>query len=639
MIEKYSLMLKSRYFEEKVLELFDSGKLYGTTHLNIGQEASHTGLCLSLDKHDWIVPTHRTHGFNVAKGSSLSAMFSEMLGSSLGLCKGIGGSMHMSDDTTSNLGASAVVGSGIGLATGLAFALKRQNKDNIAVAIFGDGATSRGILHECMNLAYVWDLPVLFYLENNGYGMSTSADKMISTSDISSRAKGYSIHSYKIDGNDLDLVESTVKQAREEILKTSKPIFIEVLTYRQCGHSKSDSLSYRNKEEEKYWREKDPILLYENKMGLSSAELNEIKERVHNEVEDAFYQAYCKKDEVLSFESLLDLVYAPSEKSEYNEGSLHEATYKRAIYEAIDEILETEDRATFIGEDIGLYGGCFGLSGDLYKKHPNKVLETPISEEAFTTLAVGASALGERIIAEIMYGDFLTLASDAIINHGAKLRFMSGGQFNSPIVLRCPIGAGTGHGSQHTQSLETMFLNVPGLKIVAPSDPFSAKALLKEAYKDNNPVLFLEHKGLYNTVGEVGDETSSMPIGLARVLQEGNKVTLVSYSRGTVRCKEAIKDLDLDVELIDLCSVKPFDLDTVIASVNKTKRLIVVEDNYSIGSVGSSLIASVVEKVKLDKPYILLCAKDCPIAFSKILEDSIFVQSHEIIEAIKLLSN
>ena len=639
MIDRYKLMLKSRYFEEKILELFDSGKLYGTTHLNIGQEASHTGLCLALDEKDWIVPTHRTHGFNVAKGSSISSMFSEMLGSVNGLCKGIGGSMHMSDKTTANLGASAVVGSGIGLATGLAFALKRQKQDNIAVAIFGDGATSRGILHECMNLAYVWDLPLLFFLENNGYGMSSSADEMISTTDISARAKGYSINAYKIDGNDLDLVTETIKNAREEILRTNKPVFVEVLTYRQCGHSKSDALAYRSEEEQAFWLSKDPILLYETKMALGADELNNIKNEVRKEVEDAFDLAYSKKDEVLSFDQMLDLVYAPSESSSYNESLSHEVTYKKAIYEALDELLTSEEKATFIGEDIGLYGGCFGLSGDLYKKHPTKVIETPISEEAFTTLAVGASALGERVIAEIMYGDFLTLASDAIINHGAKLRYMSGGQFISPLVLRCPIGAGTGHGSQHTQSLESMFLNVPGLKIVAPSDPFSAKALLKEAYKDNNPVLFLEHKGLYNEVGMVGDENSSMPIGMARVLQEGSKVTIVSYSRATVRCLKAIEGLDLDVELIDLCSIKPIDIDTIIKSVNKTGKLIVVEDINALGSVGSSVITSVLNKVELKKPYIHLAAKDCPIAFSKILEDSIFVQKSEILEAISLLSN
>ena len=264
-IEIYSLMLRSRFFEEKVRDLFASGEMYGTTHLNIGQEASHTGLCLALEKEDWIVPTHRCHGFNVARGSDLSAMFSELFGSRYGLCKGIGGSMHMSDRATYNFGSSAVVGSGVALAAGLAFALHRQKSRNIAVAIFGDGATSRGVVHECMNLASVWSLPLMFYCENNHYGMSASSDRMISTNDIASRAAGYSMKAFKADGNDFDDVYSVAKKARAWMTSHSEPVFVEVNTYRMCGHSKSDKCVYRSSEEENEWREKDPITRYEDK--------------------------------------------------------------------------------------------------------------------------------------------------------------------------------------------------------------------------------------------------------------------------------------------------------------------------------------------------------------------------------------
>ena len=250
-LEAYRIMLLSRCFEQKVHSLFSRGELYGTTHLNIGQEASHTGLCLALGDEDWIVPTHRCHGFNVARGSSISAMFSELYGSRHGLCRGIGGSMHMTDLKTRNFGSSAVVGSSVALATGIAYALSRQGKKAIAAAILGDGATSRGVVHESMNLASVWSLPVLFFCENNHYGMSASAQRMISTSDIAGRASCYGIRAFHADGNVLDDVYAAVSEARRYILENNEPAFIEVDTYRQCGHSKSDKCVYRSEEEEK----------------------------------------------------------------------------------------------------------------------------------------------------------------------------------------------------------------------------------------------------------------------------------------------------------------------------------------------------------------------------------------------------
>lgn len=635
----YRYMLKSRFFEEKIQKLFDEGALYGTTHLNIGQEASHTGLCFALAKEDWIVPTHRCHGFNVARGSDISAMFSEMFGSRHGLCKGLGGSMHMTDVSTYNAGSSAVVGSGIAIATGLAFALSRQKKSNIAVAILGDGATSRGVLHECMNLASVWNLPLLFYCENNHYGMSASSDRMISTSDIASRADGYSMRSFVADGNDFDAVHDIVKRARSYIIENSAPAFIEVETYRECGHSKSDKCIYRSADEEEFWREKDPIRRLESKLSLSKGAARKIREEVAAEVEEAYQRAYETKDEVLSLEELDSYLYSPSESSLVRKSGLHSSSYRLAIREALDEILSEDPKAALIGEDVGLYGGCFSVTGDLYSRHSESVLETPVSEEAFTGMAAGAAALGEHPIIEIMYGDFCTLASDALINHASKLRYMSAGQLQCPMVLRTPMGSGTGHGSQHTQSLETMFLNVPGLKIVAPSDPFTAKALLKEAVKDNNPVLFIEHKALYNSVGDTGDQHSSFPIGKAQVLGEGSDITLISYSHSTLTCRKALSELEnLSVEHIDLATIKPLDMKTIKESVLKTGRVILVEDTPLFGSVMSNLAGLLAEDEdvfrSLKAPVRIISGKPLPIPFSRELERQVVPLTEDIKEAI-----
>ena len=637
-IEAYKAMLRSRFFEEKVRDLFAEGGMYGTTHLNIGQEASHAGLCLALDGEDWIVPTHRCHGFNVARGSSLTAMFAELYGSRHGLCMGIGGSMHMSDVSTRDFGASAVVGSSVALATGIAFALSRQHRRAIGVAILGDGATSRGVVHECMNLASVWSLPVLFYCENNHYGMSASAARMVSTGDIAGRAAAYGIRAFRADGNDFDDVYDTVRRARNHILEHGEPAFVEVDTYRQCGHSKSDGCVYRTSQEEQQWREKDPILLYERRLALPKETLRGIRESVRQEVENAHREAWLHRSETLSMQELASFVHSPARNMPQRTGATHPTTYRLAIREALDEILEGDGRATLIGEDVGLYGGCFGVSGDLWTRHPDQVLETPVSEEAFTTMAAGAAAMGEHPIVEIMYGDFCTLASDGLVNHAAKLRYMSAGQLSCPMVLRTPMGSGTGHGSQHTQSLEAMFLNVPGLKIVAPSDPFTAKAVLKAAAADPDPVLFLEHKALYGSAGEAGDSLTFWPIGRAQVLTQGDDLTLISYSRATLTCRRAVSECGASVDHIDLVSLKPLDMETIRASVLKTGRVLIVQETPEEGSVGASIAAAIASDASmlgaLKAPVRIVSSLDMPIPFSRPLERDTVPTSELVIDCI-----
>ena len=640
-------MYLSRFFEEKLQKEFSEANLYGTTHLSIGQEASHVGLCAALEKGDWIVPTHRCHGFNIASGSSMEAMFSEMLGSRHGLCKGLGGSMHMTDVSNYNLGSSAVVGSGVPLAGGCAFALKRQNIPNIAVAIFGDGASSRGSVHEMMNLASVWNLPILFFMENNHYGMSASSDRMIATSTIHNRAEGYSIGHERLDGNDVLAVIDGVKRAREKILKDNKPYFIEVDTYRLCGHSKSDKLLYRTREEEKEWAKKDPISLFVSfvvKNGiLSENQCADIKEKAFECVDKAWEDAWAKRDDILSLEEARALVMPESQSPLFFDGGKkHRGTYRTAVREALSEIMENDERVTLIGEDIGVYGGCFGVTGPLYQEYPDRILETPVSEEAFTGLAAGAGILGERVIAEIMYGDFLTLASDALINHAAKLRYMSAGQLSCPMVLRTPVGSGTGHGSQHTQSLESMFLNVPGLKVVAPSDPFTAKALLKSAWADPDPVLFIEHKALYGSSGECGDAFSSFPIGRAQLLSEGDEITLISYSRATLTARRAVAEAGRRVDHIDLLSLRPIDFPAIKQSVLKTGMVILVEDPSFAGSVMATVAGMIASDPEcfaaLKRPVKVIAGEDTPIPFSRELESAVVPQAEKLRRVLEAFS-
>ncbi|MFA7118600.1 MAG: dehydrogenase E1 component subunit alpha/beta [Sphaerochaetaceae bacterium] len=636
----------SRHFEERIDSYFKQKAMYGTTHLSIGQEASQAGLAMALSCDDWIVPTHRCHGYTILRGTDMQKMFSEMFGSAQGICKGLGGSMHMTDKQHCNAGSSAVVGSGVPLALGLGFAMKRQGKKSISVAIFGDGATSRGTVHECMNLASVWDVPLLFYCENNGYGMSAPVQDAVATDNIARRAEGYRMQWKSCDGNDVEAVYLACKEAVEYIRRNQKPYFLEVKTYRQNGHSKSDRCEYRTREEEETWKKRDPIVLFEEALLKESVftkeELVSIIQGADTKVDEAASAAEKTRGQSLALDEAMKYVYAQEDSQPVdNTPILHKGSYRQAIHEALDEEMERSKEVMLIGEDIAKYGGCFHVSGDLYLKHPGQVLETPVCEESFTGLAVGAALLGQRCVVEIMYGDFCTLASDPIINHAAKIHFMSAGQLSCPMVLRAPMGSGTGHGSQHTQSLEGMFASVPGLIVVAPSCPKDAKGLLKSAIRSNNPVLYFEHKMLYGCEGDIADENYVMPLGKADIKKEGSQVSLVCYSHATQTCLAAAQLLSrqgIDCEVVDLCSLRPMDTLTILQSVRKTGRVIVVQNSPAFGSYGTAIVSSICcdpPTLSLLKVHpVLLGGKECPIPFTSELEKEMIPSVDDVINAV-----
>jgi 2-oxoisovalerate dehydrogenase E1 component len=580
-------------------------------------------------------------------------MFSEMFGSKHGLCKGLGGSMHMSDKAHFNLGSSAVVASGVGLATGLAFAQSKQKKANISVALFGDGASSRGIIHECMNMSSIWNLPVLFFLENNGYGMSTQADRMISVGSIKSRVTSYNMEGETVDGNNLEEVFDACERARSYILKNKRPYLIEAMTYRFNGHSKSDPCVYRTRDEEQAWEKKDPIKRFKASLFKEDVITKDKYDEIMSEdilfMEEELLRAKSHKNEILSMDEAKSYLFSPF--SEFNDiecKTFHRAFGREAIREAILEEVQRDENVYLIGEDIGIYGGCFKVTGDLHKKISNQMVETPISEEGFAEIAIGASMLGIRSIVEIMYGDFATLISDALINHASKMRFMSAGQFDCPVVFRLPMGCGTGHGSQHSQSLESMFTNIPGLIIISPSSPRKAKALLKSAVRNNNPVLFLEHKFIYNLNGEIGDETDLMEIGKCDIERVGNKLSLVSYGYMTQVCREAINALveenpknEGSVELLDLCTLKPLDSDTIINSVRKTHNCLVVQEAPQFAGFGNEISALLNSDFEifnsLEKPIEVFGGIEMPIPFNPILEKDGIPTVTEIVKKLKIL--
>lgn len=634
LLRAYALMWRSRAFEDEVERLFARGALYGTTHLATGQEAAQAGLCMALDDEDWIMSTHRCHGYAVCRGTDTYRLFCELFGSRHGVCKGLAGSMHFQDTARHNAGSSAIVGSGIPPAAGIALTLKRHRKNNISVSIFGDGACSRGTLHETMNLCAVWHLPLLFFCENNLYGMSASSSRMISTDSISSRAAGYGIAHETVDGNDVEAVYNAVKKAREYIVSNQEPYFLEVLTYRQKGHSKNDRCVYRTREEEQYWLQRDPISLLEknllNSGKVTENELRSIRDAEKETVSEALILAEGVKDEVLSIDEARNLTMAPETylgPQPHPEQGKVTLSFREALRMALDLEMGCNEDVILMGEDIGAYGGCFKVTGDLYLKHPDQVLETPVSEESFCGVAVGSAKTGLRPVVEVMYADFSTLISDPVINHAAKSWFMSGGKVCCPLVVRLPEGSGTGHGPQHTQTPAAMFLNVPGLIVLAPSCPQDAYGLLTLAIRSNNPVIFLEHKLLYPETQTFDPSEPVLPIGKARVARNGKDVTLIAYSQAVNVCLNAASLLEkqgVSAEVIDLRSLKPLDTQTILESVRKTGRAVIVQWANSVASASSeveSVICSDAEAFEaLKKPVIRLCSEECPTPFSKPLE-------------------
>jgi len=629
-------MYLSRAFEDETEKLIRKGLIHGTTHLATGQEACQVGLCEALNKEDWILSTHRCHGYAIAKNSSVLEMFSELAGYKNGLCKGLGGSMHFTDIPNYNAGSSAIVASGIPIATGIAFGLKKKfgnDCKNISVSIFGDGASSRGSLHECLNMASIWDLPLLFYCENNLYGMSSSANRMISTSSIASRCDGYNIKHSTIDGNDFIKVFEEVKKARKYILEEKRPYFIELLTYRQKGHSKNDKCLYRKKEEETLWAEKDPILKLENYIIENNLakenELKLIKDEQLCLIEQASDKTFKSPGKFLTQEEANKFVFSESPKTGTLNfiGNKNSLTYREAIRKALEDEFTENSKTFLLGEDIGFYGGCFNVTGDLYKKFPDQIIETPVSEESFVGICIGSTLSGFHPITEIMYADFCTLISDQIINHASQLYFMTGGQFSCPLVVRCPEGSGTGHGPQHTQSPESIFANTPGLFIVAPSSPNDAYYLLREAIKNNNPVLFFEHKLLYSEKGDI-KKSSNAILGKANFILEGKDLTIISYSHAISTCKKAIEILKTryqkNATLLDLRTICPLDVETILKAVKSTGRVLLVQDPPLSTSISSEVAALISENKetfkKLKAPIIRLGGKPTPVPFSQNLE-------------------
>jgi 2-oxoisovalerate dehydrogenase E1 component len=635
-------------------------------------------------------------------------MMAELMGKATGYCKGRGGSMHIADVQKGNLGSTGIVGGNIPIGTGAALAEKLKGTKNVVLCFFGDGSTNTGSFHEALNMGstLLGGLPIVYICENNRYGMSVPfCDKSVpeagcasKVNDVAVRASSYGMDSVIVDGMDVLAVREAVQKAVAKARK-GEPMLIEAKTYRWFGHSISDQRIYRTKEEEAEWKERCPIVIFRAKLssnGFTEEELDAIRDKAKNEIEAA--TKFATDSPYPDVSELYDDVYVPIDQAKFNaeksaevtlrakirpvedevrafirsqasdpvksslpklnkasqgqfEGKtgMRMLTFGQALVEAQREEMLRDESVVILGEDVALYGGAYAATKGLYNEFGEKrVMDTAISEAAIAGAAAGAAMRGLRPIPEIMYIDFITIASDQIIHNMAYNRYMFGGKTKVPCVLRTEGGVGRSIAAHHSESLESWFMHIPGLYVVMPSTPYDAKGLLKAAIRDDNPIIFIEHKVLYSGVmGPVPEEDYTIPLGVADVKKEGKDVTVVAYSRLLHFAMDAALELEkegISVEVIDPRTLAPLDAETIANSVKKTGRLVTVSEGYTRCGVGNEIVRQVSEFKfpdgtigfdYFDAPPVIHAAADVPIPMSAPLEDASCPSRDSIIKAVK----
>ena len=618
-----------------------SGKFQFTYWPLTGQEAIPAAIAPLVTAEDYMVTIYRGIHDQVAKGVPLKGLFAEALGRVDGVNKGKGGSPHISDPNSGSMLTTAIVGAGTPIANGLALASKMRGSKAVTIVNFGDGATSIGAVHEAMNLAGLWKLPVIFLCQNNQMGEYTRIPDYTASKDFASRAAGYGFKGVKLDGNDPVAFHNGMKSIIEEVRNGNGPVFVEALTMRLSLHAGVGDTNHLSKEELAAAKEAWPVprtraLLLEK--GISTEEeLAEIDNAAKAEVKEAV--EYALASEVTGTDEMLLDVYADPTvvpKRGQREKRAEEAPHtgekrEMAMFEAVQDAqemaLELDDSVFFLGEDIGESGGVFRCFKGMQEKWGERVRPTPISEQAIIGAATGAALVGMRPVAEIMFCDFVGVCLDQIVNHAAKQRYMSGGATHAPLTVRTIAGGGIGgFGAQHSQSTEALLLHMPGLKIVYPSTPTEAKGLLLSCIFDDDPCIQFESMMLtYATREEVPLGDYRIPLGVAKVKREGADISLITYGWQVMHCLAAAEELakeGIDAEVIDLRTLLPLDYDRILSSVEKTGRALVVHAATEFCGLGAEIASTINEELfsKLKAPASRFGAAYAPIAYSKTIE-------------------
>ena len=632
LLELYESIVLPRMIEEKMLNLLRQGKL-SKWFSGIGQEAIAVGVTAALHSSDFILPMHRNLGVFTTRGVDLGQLFRQLLGKEGGFTKGRDRTFHFGTLPHRIVGMISHLGAMLPVADGLALAAQLRGEARVAAAFTGDGSTSEGDFHEALNLAAVWKLPVLFIVENNQYGLSTPTSEQYACKDIADKAVGYGIEGRVVDGNDLLAVCDAVAEAAGRARKGGGPTLLEFKTFRMRGHEEASGTAYVPKKLFEEWAQKDPVARFAKHLidrgVLTKEKAAEIRAEQKTRIDDLVDAALALPDPDSTAEHELADVYAPSllVPSEPKAGAeAPERRYVDAVHDALREAMVRDPRVILMGQDIAEYGGVFKCTEGLAEEFGKaRVRNTPIIESGAVGAAMGLALEGFVPMLEMQFGDFVTCGFNQIVNNLAKTHYRWGARL--PIVLRLPVGGGVGAGPFHSQNMEAWFTQVAGLKVVAPATPFDAKGLLLSSFEDGNPVLFLEHKGLYrSSKGPVPDGYYTLPIGKARVAREGADATVVTYGVGVVwagQAAEALAREGFEVEVIDLRTLLPWDKETVLASVRKTSKALVLHEAPTTGGFGAELAATIASECfrDLDAPVERVGGLDIPVPFSKALEE------------------
>ena len=645
-IEMHRRMLLIRGFEQRVAGLYRDGAVPGFVHLSIGQEGTAVGACWPLRPSDVITSTHRGHGHCLAKGLDPTGMFAELMGKDQGTNRGRGGSMHIADPKLGIFGANGIVAAGLPIAVGAATAAQLRSDGSVAVGFFGDGAPAQGAFHEALNLAAVWQLPVIFFCENNGYAEFSPASAQHGAS-LERRAMGYGIPYVAVDGNDA----VATAEAMEDLVLAARagrgPAVVEAATYRWHGHYEGDPQRYRTPEEVRAWEARDPLLVHETRLrevGVGDEEIKALEVSIGEELDGAVQVA--RRFGSPDAATLTDFVARARPARQEPPPPADDAPVYRtmdAIRSALEAELAADDRVFVAGIDVGAGGNVFGLTRGLAEQFGGRVRDTPISESAIVGLGVGAAMAGMRPVVELMYLDFLGVCFDQLLNQAAKLPFMTGGAAEMALTVRTQFGAGRSSGSQHSQSLEALLAHIPGLSVVMPSTPADTYGLLRAAIQDPNPVVFIENRLLYGMKGPQPPSDHVVPIGTSAVVRSGSHVTVVSVSRmvhEAIAAAERLEDEGISVEVIDLRTVAPLDTVPILNSVHKTSRLLIAHEAVVPFGIGAEIAATVAREGfwDLDAPIERIGAAATPPPYAPELEKAWLPDRDDIADAIRRLA-
>lgn len=645
LVELYTAMMKSRLIEEKMLILLRQGKI-SKWFSGIGQEAISIGLTHALNEEEYILPMHRNLGVFTSRNIPLSKLFSQWQGKASGFTKGRDRSFHFGTKDFHIVGMISHLGPQMGVADGIALH-QLINKTKKVTAVFtGDGGTSEGDFHEALNVASVWNLPVLFCIENNGYGLSTSTKEQYNCENLADKGLGYGMESHIIDGNNIIEVYRKIGKIANDIRKKPRPVLIEFKTFRIRGHEEASGVKYVPKALIDTWAKKDPISNFEDYLTnndiINIEDIQTIKDSLNLEINENLELAYKEPFPETSIELQLSDVF---KKFDFIDSPASIKTKHirlvDAISEGLDEAMKKNNSLVIMGQDIAEYGGVFKITEGFVEKYgKDRVRNTPICESSIIEIAMGLSICDTKSIVELQFGDFITSGFNPVVNYLAKSYYRWGQ--NADVVLRMPCGAGVGAGPFHSQTNEAWFTKTPGLKVVYPAFPADAKGLLISSIEDPNPVLFFEHKALYRSVRQdVPEGYYNLPLGKACHLTHGNDLTIITYGAPVHKALEIIKKIDTHTfDLIDLRSLCPLDKDAIISSVKKTGKAIILQEDSMFGGLASEISSIIMENCfeYLDAPVIRVASLDTPIPFEKSLEDQYLPYDRFEIELNKLLN-